>query len=199
MGGNGESDRRGMRLCNFLIRINDGYWRRDHDGTFVFCHGHCRTPGQCSGPGTGAAASARPDLSLRQETNRVEGVETVYRGDVRQRAHLIPIFEEAKAEDLVVIHCAGIVSIQSRFSQEMADVNVGGTKNVVDLCAEYAAHRLVYISSVHAIPEGPPGQLIAETNEFDPAAVEGHYAKSKAEAMPRPASWQPGIGDCPST
>lgn len=136
---------------------------------------------------------------LPQETNRVEGVETVYRGDVRQRAHLIPIFEEAKAEDLVVIHCAGIVSIQSRFSQEMADVNVGGTKNVVDLCAEYAAHRLVYISSVHAIPEGPPGQLIAETNEFDPAAVEGHYAKSKAEAMPRPASWQPGIGDCPST
>jgi dihydroflavonol-4-reductase len=38
------------------------------------------------------------------------------------------------------------------------------------------------VSSCHAIPEGKKGSLITETRDFNPAAVVGHYAKTKSEA-----------------
>ena len=42
--------------------------------------------------------------------------------------------------------------------------------------------RLVHVSSVHAIPEPPQGQVIREVDAFDPELVVGGYAKAKAEA-----------------
>ena len=35
----------------------------------------------------------------------------------------------------------------------MYDVNVNGTKNVLKLCTQYNVSRMVYVSSVHALPE----------------------------------------------
>jgi len=67
-------------------------------------------------------------------------------------------------------------------NQAVYDVNVTGTKNVVDLCIEYNASKLVYVSSVHAIPEKPKGITITEIREFNPDNVTGLYAKTKAEA-----------------
>ena len=39
-----------------------------------------------------------------------------------------------------------------------------------------------HVSSVHAIPEPPQGQVIREVDAFDPDLVVGGYAKAKAEA-----------------
>ena len=119
---------------------------------------------------------------MPHEKNHVEGVEKIFYGDVTQKNSLMPPFIEAKGSEFIVIHCAGIVSIQSAFSQKQIDVNVGGTKNVADLCEEYKISRLIYISSVHALPEGPPDIRIKETKQFDPDQVVGQYAKTKAEA-----------------
>ena len=63
----------------------------------------------------------------------------------------------------------------------MHDVNVNGTSTVAALCAEYGA-RMVYVSSVHAIPENGALRVLTETDAFSPEAVQGWYAKSKAEA-----------------
>ena len=41
---------------------------------------------------------------------------------------------------------------------------------------------MVYVSSVHAIPEKPKGCIITEDCEFSPGLVDGDYAKSKATA-----------------
>lgn len=60
---------------------------------------------------------------------------------------------------------------------------VTGTKNMVDLCREYGVSKMIYVSSVHAIPEEPEGITIAETRDFDPDRVVGLYARAKAEAM----------------
>ena len=46
----------------------------------------------------------------------------------------------------------------------------------------YGVSRLVHVSSVHAIPEPPQGQVIREVDAFDPDLVVGGYAKAKAEA-----------------
>ena len=106
----------------------------------------------------------------------------IFWGDVCDPESIRPCFENLNGRELVVIHCAGIVSIASRFDQVIYNVNVTGTRNVVDLCKEYQVSRLVYVSSVHAIPEQPAGTTITETTEFSPDHVVGLYARTKAEA-----------------
>ncbi|MGH0053937.1 MAG: NAD-dependent epimerase/dehydratase family protein [Sphaerochaetaceae bacterium] len=118
---------------------------------------------------------------LPNERNIPEGAGIVF-GDVCSKESIRPCFENLEGRELVVIHCAGIVSITSRFSQVVYDVNVTGTRNIVDLCKDYNVSKLVYVSSVHAIPEKPIGETISETVEFDPDKVLGVYAKTKAEA-----------------
>ena len=110
-----------------------------------------------------------------------EGVEAVA-GDVRSPASLEALFAGAEGRDVTVIHCAGIVSIASRFDQNVYDVNVTGTKNVVDACVRRGVKKLVHVSSVHALPEKPGGAPVSETDVFSPGAVVGLYAKTKAAA-----------------
>ena len=85
-------------------------------------------------------------------------------------------------EDICVIHAAGIVSIDFKEKAMIHTVNVGGTKNIAEICLKKGIGRFVYISSVHAILELPNKQSICEVTKFDPDWVEGLYAKSKAEA-----------------
>lgn len=102
-------------------------------------------------------------------------------GDVTDRASLDAVFEAA-GEGAVVIHAAGIVSIADHPSPKLRAVNVEGTRNVIEACEAHGARRLVYVSSVHALPELPMGETICEINSFDPKKVVGAYAQTKAEA-----------------
>ncbi len=81
-----------------------------------------------------------------------------------------------------LIHCAAIISIQKKYDPMVHHVNVDGVKNVVDCAILTGIDKLVYVSSVHAIPEGKKGTIIKEVSTFNPDDVEGAYAKSKAEA-----------------
>lgn len=120
-------------------------------------------------------------LIMPHETLDVKGVSIFY-GDVRDVETLRPCFEDLGDTQLIVIHCAGIISIASKVSPLLYDVNVNGTQNMVDLCQAYGVKRLVYVSSVHAIAEKPHGEVIVETDEFDPDKIVGAYAKTKAMA-----------------
>ncbi|NLV87197.1 MAG: NAD-dependent epimerase/dehydratase family protein, partial [Clostridiales bacterium] len=120
-------------------------------------------------------------LVLPKEKNLPKSME-IHFGDTRDKESLRPCFENLRGRKLIVIHCAAIVSIASKFNQTVYDVNVMGTKNITDLCMEYAVSKLVYISSVHAIAEAPRGMVIRETDQFNPNKVVGLYAKTKAEA-----------------
>ena len=106
----------------------------------------------------------------------------VFYGDVREIDSLVGMFERSANEPAIVIHCAGIVSISSKFDQNVYDVNVTGTKNIISLCERFSVKKLVYISSVHAIPELPENQKITEIDYFSPQNVTGLYAKTKAES-----------------
>ena len=50
------------------------------------------------------------------------------------------------------------------------------------MCLKYHVKRLVYVSSVHAIPERPKDEVISEINQFDPRDVVGLYAMTKSKA-----------------
>ena len=110
-----------------------------------------------------------------------EGTEVCY-GDVCDKSSMEEAFKTEAGQELIVIHCAGIVTISSRYDPNVYRVNVEGTKNVTDLCVEHRVKKLVHVSSVHAIPEKPHGETMREIDRFDPDKVVGLYAKTKAEA-----------------
>lgn len=102
-------------------------------------------------------------------------------GDVCDKGSLSDFFADADSRTCV-IHCAGIVSVASRPGPRLYQVNVGGTWRVLRQCMAHDVGKMVYVSSVHAIPEKPKGCIITEDCEFSPGLVDGDYAKSKAAA-----------------
>ena len=102
-------------------------------------------------------------------------------GDVCVKNSLADFFADAGSRTCV-IHCAGIVSVASKPGSRLYQVNVGGTWRVLRQCMEHDVGKMVYVSSVHAIPEKPEGCVITESCDFSPGLVDGDYAKSKAMA-----------------
>jgi len=110
-----------------------------------------------------------------------EGVEK-FVGDVSDADSVNDFFEGAHGDDLVVIHCAAIVTLDPNFSQKVYDVNVTGTKNIVEACKKFGARKLVAVSSTGAIPECPHGTPITPPASFDPNGIVGYYGQTKAMA-----------------
>ena len=106
----------------------------------------------------------------------------VFVGDVCDKHTLQGFFSLPEGDEAIVIHSAGIVSIDTRFHRSLYKVNVWGTRNIVELCVAHKVKKLVHVSSVHAIAESPDHSPIAETDKFDPRKVIGFYAKTKAIA-----------------
>ena len=102
-------------------------------------------------------------------------------GDVCVESSLTDFFADADSRTCV-IHCAGIVSVASRPGSKLYQVNVGGTWRILRQCMKHNVGKMVYVSSVHAIPERPKDCIITEDCEFSPGLVDGDYAKSKATA-----------------
>ena len=105
----------------------------------------------------------------------------IYEGDVTKLQTLTEIFDVPTGAEVYIIHCAALVYTKSKYDGRVYDVNVNGVRNVAKKAAEKGA-KLIYISSVHAIPEQPENTVITETYDFDPDKVTGLYAKTKAEA-----------------
>ncbi len=107
---------------------------------------------------------------------------TYYNGDVTDISSLDEIFLCDDNQEITVIHAAGIISIAEKVTPELHSVNVRGTENIISKCIESKVKRLVYVSSVHAIPEKEDNATIEEVSAFSEDWVVGAYASTKAEA-----------------
>lgn len=121
-------------------------------------------------------------LILPIEHGEDDEIISFFKGDVTDIASLQEIFTNLRGYEVVVIHAAGIISIESKISPLLYNVNVLGTKNIIELCLQHHVHRMIYVSSVHAIPEKGNMAVIEEVAKFSPEKVIGAYAKTKAEA-----------------
>ncbi|NLI70758.1 MAG: NAD-dependent epimerase/dehydratase family protein [Firmicutes bacterium] len=106
----------------------------------------------------------------------------IVEGDLLDDTALEQFFTTTGNTDLIVIHAASIVTVDPRPNGKVHAVNVDGTGNIVDKCLRHKVKKLVYISSIGAIPELPHGQVIREVEKHDPEQVIGYYAKTKAMA-----------------
>lgn len=80
-----------------------------------------------------------------------------------------------------VYHCAALVSFNPKDKAELLRVNIEGTSNVVNLCADLGI-RLLHVSSVAALGEAKKGALITEKDFWGYDAKAHSYAISKYEA-----------------
>jgi dihydroflavonol-4-reductase len=85
-----------------------------------------------------------------------------------------------------VFHTAALISFWKPRHAAMFDVNVNGTKAIVNACLNEGVHRLIHTSSIAAIGRPPtPGALADESSEFNWRSHNNGYKQSKhlAEAV----------------
>lgn len=87
---------------------------------------------------------------------------TIVKGDVLDRASLKAFIAECDA----VIHAASTIELSYKFKQETYDVNVVGTKNILEIAKEVKTLKLVYISSIHVFCQKPYDKALDETRPF---------------------------------
>jgi dihydroflavonol-4-reductase len=87
--------------------------------------------------------------------------------------------EEAFQNVDVVIHTAAMVSFNPRMADTIHEVNVNGTRNVVNACLLSNVRKLIHISSVAALGRLKNQRLIDETNKWTDNPLNSTYAKTK--------------------
>jgi dihydroflavonol-4-reductase len=87
--------------------------------------------------------------------------------------------EEALAGVTQVIHAAAVVSFNPAHEHKILDINVFGTRNVVDACLALKIKRLVHISSVAALGRELSQTFIDEKNKWSESSLNSTYAESK--------------------
>src|ERR1700744_1463275 len=121
---------------------------------------------------TKRASSVIPEI-LIPFNHKIEWVE----------ADMLDIFalEGALTDVTQVYHCAAWVSLKQADKKEMIRANVTGTANLVNLCLQQNI-RLVHVSSVAAVGQAKPGELITENHHIDRDTETDGYAISKLES-----------------
>lgn len=95
--------------------------------------------------------------------------------DLRNSLEIDQAFEDVTH----VIHAAAVVSFNPRRRNEIIDINVNGTRQVVNACLDHQIKRLVHISSVAALGRQKGQTLVDETNKWAESPLNSSYGESK--------------------
>ena len=80
----------------------------------------------------------------------------------------------------ILIHCAGLISVNKKNKNQVYSINVDGTENIIQYCLKYKV-RLIYISSSTAVHEKPSNEIFNEKRAYK-TEIDFTYAWSKAKA-----------------
>jgi dihydroflavonol-4-reductase len=81
-----------------------------------------------------------------------------------------------------VFHCAGVTSVRPADAERLFEVNVGGTKLVMNECLRAGVERVVHTSSAAAIGTAPRGRTADETQLFTAGRLGIPYVNAVHEA-----------------
>lgn len=95
--------------------------------------------------------------------------------DILDMAGLTKTLEDVDA----VVHAAGFVSFDPRKKRKIFDINVQGTRNVVNACLANGTKKLIHISSVAALGKQKPGTIMDEGSRWISGTATSDYSHSK--------------------
>jgi dihydroflavonol-4-reductase len=78
-----------------------------------------------------------------------------------------------------VYHCAGLVSFAPSDEQNLYNINVQGTANIVNACLEAKVTKLIHVSSVAALGRIRPNEQVNETMQWTEETSNSKYGQSK--------------------
>ena len=101
-------------------------------------------------------------------------VEVAY-GDITERDSL----QQAVRGCDAVIHTAALFTFWERDPGRYYQVNVEGTRMVLEVARDAGVDRVVYTSTVGCLAASPKGRLTREEDDARPAELVSHYTRSK--------------------
>jgi dihydroflavonol-4-reductase len=108
----------------------------------------------------------------------IQGLELeMIEGNVLDQESLFRSMQQVKG----VFHLAGLISIMPGANELVRQVNVEGTKNILQIAGKVKVGKFIYTSSIHAIQRVEEG-VIDERLPYDPENPYGAYDRAKAEA-----------------
>jgi dihydroflavonol-4-reductase len=134
-----------------------------------------------------------------EDLSPIDGIDLeICYGNVLDRESLHRAFDGVD----YVFHLAGIISISSTEDATVRNVNVEGTRNMIEEALKHEIKRFIYTSSIHAFKRIPHGTAINENTPIDPQASVAAYDRSKAEAtllvMEKVKQGLPAVIVCPT-
>jgi nucleoside-diphosphate-sugar epimerase len=107
--------------------------------------------------------------------NKIEWLE----GDVQDDFSL----EEALKDVRDVYHCAAMVSFHKKDKRKLFEINVEGTRNLVDACVDAKIHKFCMVSSIAALGTPEEGEdTVDETSPWSPEDKRSNYSLSKFQS-----------------
>jgi dihydroflavonol-4-reductase len=114
---------------------------------------------------------------VHKNTRSLQGIplETV-QGDLRNPASLLALVNDAD----IVFHLGAVISIRGNRSGELFDINVEGTRKILEAAQKKSVKRFIHFSSIHALDHSPYDQ---ELDENRPLAIRDKMAYSRSKAL----------------
>lgn len=119
--------------------------------------------------------------ALRRATSNMDLVNEVIHKIEWIEGDVMDIFslEDAMQDVQLVYHCAAIVSFDPRDYEEMRQINVDGTANVINAALEANVEKLVHVSSTAAIGRMKNQPVVTEQTKWERSNYNSEYAISK--------------------
>jgi dihydroflavonol-4-reductase len=115
----------------------------------------------------------------RSRMDNLEGIEfDAFEADIRDRSQ---IRRALKGVDRV-FHIAGLQSTRAADAERLFEINVAGTRVVLEEALRAGVERVVYTSSAAAVGPAPEGETADERQLFTAAHLNIPYVNSKHEA-----------------
>lgn len=121
--------------------------------------------------------SVRALVHIRRQETDIAGVE-IAKADICDQESLCRVFDGAE----VVYHLAAIISLSMDDWHSLEEVNIKGTRNVVEACIRCGVRRLVYFSTIHTMVQEPMNMTLDEYRPLLVSRCCPPYDRSKADA-----------------
>ena len=105
------------------------------------------------------------------------------KGNILNKDDIIAFLSTPASGDKYLIHAAGKISVYKKNDPLTTEINVVGTRNVIDACVDKNFKKVIYVSSVDSVPKDRKSKdVIYEPKQYNVDKVYGVYSKSKVEA-----------------